>query len=283
MSAFSGRTLTLLGEELTGWTLRTIDSLFQDEGIDLGPASAANSESGQRRGLMRQYLASLDLTTPADVSRLAGVFNTVLLDIAQRGEDGEGQYQRFVAYLRRDGFHVDPATHTLRPPGHRIGEQSLAALPDASAVRDHLRRLDDNIETDPRLAVSVAKDLVESTAKLVLRQCGVTYNPRNDDVSALAARAQEALKLNARGVNSDADGAPATKKLLGAVATLAQGITELRNQVGVGHGRESVPTWVRPRHARLAAGAAHVWCQLMLETLDDPDAPWRACPEVARG
>lgn len=31
---------------------------------------------------------------------------------------------------------------------------------------------------------------------------------------------------------------------------------------------------IRSRHARLVVGTAQVWCQLMLETLADPDAPW---------
>lgn len=61
-----------------------------------------------------------------------------------------------------------------------------------------------------------------------------------------------------------------------ASSSLTQGITELRNQVGTGHGCETIPTWVRPRHARLAAGSAQTGCQLMQETLEDPEAPWRA-------
>lgn len=65
------------------------------------------------------------------------------------------------------------------------------------------------------------------------------------------------------------------RRVLGLLVTLAQNVTEIQNKVGVDHGAESVPTWVRPRHARLVVGAAQVWCQLMLETLGDPHAPWR--------
>ncbi|TMR23424.1 hypothetical protein ETD86_08110 [Nonomuraea turkmeniaca] len=32
---------------------------------------------------------------------------------------------------------------------------------------------------------------------------------------------------------------------------------------------------LRPRHAHLAANAAITWCELILETLADPEAPWR--------
>ncbi|QTE28555.1 abortive infection family protein [Pengzhenrongella sicca] len=167
-------------------------------------------------------------------------------------------------YARQD----DPRT------GH-IATPALSALPDPAAIHDHLRRLTTSVDTDPRLAVSVAKDLVESTSKLVLRERGVAYS-NSDQMPQLVARAQESLGLQAGGVSGDSDEARALKTLLGSLARLMLGLAELRNQIGVGHGRESVPTWVRPRHGRLAAGAATTWCNVMLETLGDPDAPWRS-------
>lgn len=155
-----------------------------------------------------------------------------------------------------------------------VADAALSALPNVAAIRDHLSRLQRNVDTDPRLAVSVAKDLVESTAKLILRERGVDYLKR-DDLPALVSRAQETLALSASQVTHGTDEAAALKTILGSLTRLTQGVTELRNQVGVGHGKESVPSWVRPRHARLAAGAASTWCNLMLETFADPEAPWR--------
>jgi len=150
---------------------------------------------------------------------------------------------------------------------------AVNALQDPAAIHDHLRRLVVSVDSDPRLAVSVAKDLVESTAKLVLRERGESVTGK-EDLPALVARAQAVLQLSAAGVEAS-DEARTLKTILGSLSRLTQGVTELRNRVGVGHGREAVPTWVRPRHARLAAGAAATWCNLMLETLGDPDAPWR--------
>lgn len=165
------------------------------------------------------------------------------------------------------------ARQDLGPSGE-IASPAMDALPSSEAIKEHLKRLAAAVDVDPRLAVSVAKDLVESTAKLILRERGVTYKER-DDLPALVSRAQTALRLHAAGVTDPSVEAQALKTILGSLTRLTQGVTELRNQIGVGHGRESVPTWVRPRHARLAAGAATTWCNLMLETLGDPDAPWR--------
>ena len=53
MAKFSRRTIRMLGDELSGWwVLATIADLFDDAGIALGPAEAANGVAGQRRGLM---------------------------------------------------------------------------------------------------------------------------------------------------------------------------------------------------------------------------------------
>lgn len=154
-----------------------------------------------------------------------------------------------------------------------INVVGLDSLKSAEAIHDHLQRLNRTIESDPRLAVSVAKDLVESTAKLVLSECGEPYQA-NTKFPQLAERAQTVLGLHAKSVTAS-EGTESIKQLLGGLSTLIRGLAELRNQVGVGHGRESVPTWIQPRHARLAAGVATTWCDLVLETLGDPDAPWR--------
>ena len=190
--------------------------------------------------------------------------------------DGHGSWA-----ARRDmvGAAFDPVLARVyqlqeQVPAGDVVTPALNALPDAAVINEHLRRLSTNVDSDPRLAVSVAKDLVESTAKLVLQRRNVQYSSK-DDLPALVAQAQQSLRLHAAGVEATEE-AKALKTILGSLARLTQGLTELRNQVGVGHGRESVPTWVRPRHARLAVGAATTWCNLMLETLGDPDAPWRA-------
>jgi len=161
-----------------------------------------------------------------------------------------------------------------RGPAATLAAPALNALPSAAAIQDHLQRLNRNVDIDPRLAVSVAKDLVESTAKLVLKQVGVEFTA-SDDLPRLAYKAQDALGLHASRGDSSAPEGKTLKQILGGLSSLIQGVTELRNGVGVGHGRESVPEWVKPRHARLAAGAATTWCNVMLETLGDPDAPWR--------
>jgi hypothetical protein len=185
------------------------------------------------------------------------MFNHVLFEMTHRQETATlaEWTDRFIDQLRRDGFALDDDHQIVGSAQVEFAPDVLSSLQEASAIRDHLRRLNDSIETDPRLAVSVAKELVESTAKLVPRSRDVAYTS-SDDVPGLVARAQEALKLNASGVDGLAPQAKALRRILQSLTSLTQGIAELRNQVGTGHGRASVPTWVRPRDARLAASLA---------------------------
>lgn len=280
MARFTAKIQRLLADELTETPLREIDDLFADNEVPLGPPQPDDNDQSVRRERMRRYLVSLNLDNPVDRVKLMGVYNDLLQDISRRkseyGFDAEVHLGKWLATLRKDGFEVDSdsllVTDPAVPASLGFTADALAALDDPSAINDHLARLGDTVETDPRLAVSTAKALVESTAKLVLSTRGIGY-AKNDKLPALVNSAQEALALSAKGVSGEM---PALRKILQSLVALAQGVTEIRNQVGVDHGAETIPTWVRPRHARLVVGAAQVWCQLMLETLADPDAPWRA-------
>ncbi|MEN8671781.1 abortive infection family protein [Nocardioides sp.] len=151
--------------------------------------------------------------------------------------------------------------------GPRLTAQALDALTDPAAIRDHLDRIGRTLEADPRAAVGSAKELVESTAKLVITQTGGSYS-RSADIQKLTNAAQEALGLAPKQIGAELSHSTGLKSLLGGLLSLGRGLAELRNDAGTGHGQESVPAWVEPRHARMAVGAAHVWCQFVLETLE---------------
>lgn len=283
MAQFTPKVLRLLSVYVTDVVIREIDALFGDNEIRLGPEQPDPGDPSERRERMRRYLATLDLNNPADHAKLIAVYSDVMQDIGERSKHGGDYYDlmplkaRWLNTLAGAGFEVDQWSFVVTAPSRpatpvTFSADALAALADPAVIHDHLARLGDTVESDPRLAVSTAKALIESTAKCVLSARGVAYT-KSDDVTQLVARSQQALGLAAKGANGEDQ---SLRRVLGSLATLAQNVTEIRNKVGVDHGTESVPTWVRPRHARLVIGAAQVWCQLMLETLGDPDAPWRS-------
>ena len=112
----------------------------------------------------------------------------------------------------------------------------------------------------------------------VLRERGLPVDDRAD-IPKLAHNAQQALRLHPSSATPGPDGSDAVKKILGAMTSIPLGVAELRNRgYGTGHGMVQAPAGLRPRHAHLAVTAATAWCQLMLDTLVDPDAPWRTAP-----
>jgi hypothetical protein len=158
----------------------------------------------------------------------------------------------------------------------RIPEQSLAGLREPAAIQEHLRRMQRAVTDDPALVIGTGKELIESTAKTVLMERGVAFDEK-DDVPALVKAAQVALGLHPSSLTPGPDGTDAVKRILGGVSSIALGVAELRNLgFGTGHGSAGPRVGLRARHAHLAVNAAITWCQLMLDTLADADAPWRA-------
>jgi hypothetical protein len=111
----------------------------------------------------------------------------------------------------------------------------------------------------------------------------VSYD-NDDTITALIHRAQEAIGLSpAKVASSGPDGGGSVKRILGGASSVAIGVAELRNAYGTGHGSSRTKTGLGARHAHLAVNAAFMWCQLMLDTLADPDAPWRKQTDKTKG
>lgn len=174
----------------------------------------------------------------------------------------------------------EPVRERLRvleaqPIDARLPQQSLAELRDPSAIQEQLQRIQRAIINDPALVIGSAKELIESTAKVVLTERGLPVDDKAD-VPALVRQAQMALGLHTSSTAPGPDGSDAVKRILGAVANVAVGVAEMRNRgFGTGHGPAGPRVGLSVRHAHLAVNAAITWCQLMLDTLADEKAPWR--------
>lgn len=160
--------------------------------------------------------------------------------------------------------------------GPTIDEGLIANLRDPAAIKEHLDRLQRSASDDPALAIGTAKELVESTAKTVLAERGLSVSNK-DDLPALVSKAQLALDLHPSSGHAGPDGTDAVKRILGGLMSITAGLGELRNRgYGTGHGPAGKRVGLRSRHARLAVNTAVTWCNFMLDTLADPKAPWRA-------
>jgi Abortive infection C-terminus len=74
------------------------------------------------------------------------------------------------------------------------------------------------------------------------------------------------LALAPSDIPDSAKAAETVKRLLNNLATITQGVAELRNQYGTGHGKAAGSKGLGPRHAKLAVGAASTLAVFLAET-----------------
>ncbi len=254
-------------ELLVGWTLQTIGDLFQSEGFTADPQHVP-AVNGQRRGYVEQFYAAIDWAEWDQVRRYLRVVERV------RDECTEPEsLRRLDTMLKRDGFEIDEHG-AIRPRGTVLTAETVRALPPESAIPGHLERMWASVEERPEQSISAAKDAIEATAKHALAVLGVALSGR-ERFPDLIQLVQKELKLHPATVAPTQEGAEAIKRVLGGLANIALGVDDLRNLYGDGHGRPTRQVRLTPRHSGLAAHCAEAYVRMLLETLTDPDAPWR--------
>ena len=136
---------------------------------------------------------------------------------------------------------------------------------DAAYLSRQITRLEAAIPHDPDLAIGTAKELVESCCKTILSERCVQV-PKNLDLAQLVKATYKELKLTRDDIPETAKAADSIRRLLSNLATVTQGLAELRNQYGTGHGKNASSRGLQSRHAKLASGAATTLAIFLFET-----------------
>jgi hypothetical protein len=270
----SSRTRSEFREYFVFWSvLRDIQTVFRDAGIhpnlEYDPGLG-----GQRRTLVEQHYRAIDWTNWTDVRKVLQVFEEKLSDLTAIACDPKQHYQenarqdlrRLVDRLKRDGFeYVDGRLRPVGASQHLPDVATVAERIDADELRRQIDRMRDAIEGDPSLAIGTAKEVVETTCKTILASRGLLMD-ESWDVSRLVKKTREALTLLPSDIPNSAKGTESIRKVLSSLGVVAQGLAELRNLYGTGHGKEGRAKGVSPRHARLAVGAAATLATFLFET-----------------
>lgn len=165
------------------------------------------------------------------------------------------------------------AGQRLADLGHRSVSRAKAAADvlDAAWMRSEIERLEGAADKDPALAIGTAKDLVETCCKTILTARGVAVSPKADLPELTKLLAKE-LKLVPDDVASYHKGAETVRLILRNLTALTQYLAELRGLYGSGHGRDGRHRGLKPRHARLAIGAAVTFIDFTVATYRDHES-----------
>jgi hypothetical protein len=259
----SPRTRQMFREHLVGTVLGYINDVFAGAGIQPGNVPPERMPGGQRRGLVAEYYAGVDWTVQRDVAKVLSAYEHILADAPQQTEDERERKSRLENALRLDGFTVDDAGR-ISPAAALDLDFDASSVTDPDALRGYERRIIENVDEDPELAIGSSKELVEAVCKLLLEDAGLEPDP-GWSAEQLFKHALKTLDLAVDDVPDAKAGAESIKKVLRGMHQAVVGTAELRNRFGSGHGRHR-RSGLSSRHARLVAAAALGLAQFLLET-----------------
>lgn len=178
----------------------------------------------------------------------------------------------FSRHLKVDGYEIAAASAISGKPvfvgrpmvgGFGAGAHPARPVADgfaSEAISAQITRMETAVRDDPALAIGSAKELLESVSKGVLTRLGVEVTGR-EDLPRLVNMARQALDLDVGRSTEET-----LKRTLGSLATLTQGVAELRGQMGTGHGPHPEAPPPTPAIARLAVGSAVTLGVFLFET-----------------
>jgi len=136
---------------------------------------------------------------------------------------------------------------------------------NADYVSQQINLMESSIETSPYQAIGVAKELIETACKSIFKDRQEEYD-KNWDLSKLMKETTKLLKITPDDISNEAKAARSIRQILGSLSAVVQGIAEVRNEYGSGHGKDSDFKGLQPRHAKLAVGASSTLAIYLLET-----------------
>jgi len=152
-------------------------------------------------------------------------------------------------HLDADGFEIMQTDEISGKPvfsGRQktIGEAHLVAKKveikrylNTAYVNGKINTMTDAIHRDTDLAIGTAKELLETTCKSILREKGETINP-DWSLPQLLKATTNSLDFTPKEANDPEKAEKAIKQILGGITSIVQGVGELRNGYGTGHGKD---------------------------------------------
>lgn len=143
--------------------------------------------------------------------------------------------------------------------------KDIKQMLNADYVTQQISLMETSIENAPHISIGLAKELIETCCKSIFEERQVECD-KDWDLPKLMKETTKLLKLTPEDIPNEAKAASSIKQILGSLSSVVQGISEIRNHYGSGHGKNGKFKGLQPRHAKLAVGAASTLAIYLLET-----------------
>lgn len=183
--------------------------------------------------------------------------------------------QLYNEHLKHDGFQIFEESRISGKPVFAYRNVGVLGIPNLSAAKkllgmdDHIAaeiaRMESDVNNYPASAIGIAKNLVEACCKTILKERNAGESNKKN-LPDLVKSTYKVLSLTPDDIPNTAKAADTIKRLLSNLATVVQGLAELRNNYGAGHGKAAGTKGLQPRHARLAVGAATTLAVFLFQT-----------------
>lgn len=140
---------------------------------------------------------------------------------------------------------------------------------DAEYVSRQVTRMQSALGSEPDVAIGTAKEFVETICKTILRERGLVFDS-SEKMPRLVKQVAAALDLIPNEIAHHSKATEAVKRLLSNLGAVSDGLAELRNLHGTGHGKDANTVGLELRHARLAVGAATTLAVFLWESHSTP-------------
>jgi hypothetical protein len=162
-----------------------------------------------------------------------------------------------------------PSGAPLTPPATAdFADVRASGLIEEVQLNAYLKRMSSN-KTPQQISASIgaAKEVVEAVLKgaLDILDPSAVYE---HDLLKLAKQVRKQLDARLIAANMALPGA-ATTQLMSGLSSIESALAALRNQVGLGHGRTSLPKSLRTTHALLAIDVSQAHSRYVIRTLVD--------------
>ncbi|MEG3070321.1 MAG: abortive infection family protein [Peptococcaceae bacterium] len=182
--------------------------------------------------------------------------------------------------LQPDGYSINPVANISGRDIYgwknlRIGEKVVTGQIDniknafnSDYVTVQVDLMYSLIHIAPNSAIGKAKELIEICCKTILDEQNIQYDSGLDLIQLMKV-ACESIGLSPKKLKDGVTGQSIAARILGNLGNIAQGMAELRNLYGDGHGKNKSFQPLPPRYAHLAVGSSVAAVHFMWDTYQE--------------